>query len=204
MLYWSSMYRLCLLLLAQTLIGSFAYIVFVNAAMFMQGLHRLGSCFGGNGIRFHNQNYWMCHCPNLRTVLQCDRCFFPPHKATKHTMNADIYFLSRNQRSDLPIRTAKKSKWSIKKPGIEKNLALRTPGGAIMWFENKQSKTRWPYQERERQKRGRKSEGNHPSTNFLKKEQRERGLELCFRIIYIARGRMGLREAEICFGQTTK
>lgn len=93
------MYRLCLLLLAQTLIGSFAYIVFVNAAMFMQGLHRLGSCFGGNGIRFHNQNYWMCHCPDLRTVLQCDRCFFPPHKATKHTMNADIYFLSRNQRT---------------------------------------------------------------------------------------------------------
>lgn len=99
MLYWSSMYRLCLLLLAQTLIGSFAYIVFVNAAMFMQDLHRLGSCFGGNGIRFHNQNYWMCHCPDLRTVLQCDRCFFPPHKATKHTMNADIYFLSRNQRT---------------------------------------------------------------------------------------------------------
>lgn len=46
--------------------------------------------------------------------------------------------------------------------------------------------------------------GKSSVDKFLEEGKMERGLELCFRIIYIARGRMGQREAEICFGQTTK
>lgn len=190
MLYWSSMYRSCLLLLAQRLIGSFAYIVFVNAAMFMQGLQRVKVLRRGWWHPF-SQSELFIECADFRTVLRCYRCFFPPHKATKHTTNAVISFLSRN------LCTISQSGQLKSLNEVSKSLGLE----AIMWVENKQSETRWPEkQERERQERGRKSSVD----KFLVEGKRERGLELCCRIIYIARGRTGLREAEICFGQTAK